>query len=169
MSRAPAPIGHTMSMSTRQRTKSVKKAQTLIPAGVVIDYAIGREGRHPTLVMGGVLGLFATLSLVMLAATGGFVMPGLLLLLVMQHLISPPRGIAVCDRGVAVTERSLWNGEPTKVVALAEFAHVWPARHQLCRTEVAVGHLKVWLNNKEEERLRTALGAAQAGVLVGTR
>ena len=158
-----------MSMSTRQRTKSVEKAQTLIPAGRVIDYAIGREGLHPTLVVGGILGLFVALTLAMLAATGGFVMPGVLVLLVMQHLISPPRGIAICDRGVAVTERSLWNGQPTKVVALAEFAHVWPARHQLGRTEVAVGHLKVWLNKAEEERLRNALGAAQAGVPVGVR
>ena len=132
-------------MSGRQRTKSVEKAQSLIPEARVLDYAIGREGLHPALVVGGIIVFLAALSGVLFAATGGFVMPGIIAVLVLQHLVSPPRGLAICDRGVAITDRSLWNGKPGKVVALAEFAHIWPARHRVGRTEVTLGPVKVWL------------------------
>lgn len=150
-----------MGMSRRQRDKGARKAQELIPDGRVTGYVIGRTGPHPVLVVGGILLLFVAASVAVAVATGQVVVPGVLVVLLLQHLVSPPRGLAVCDRGVALTDRSVLHGRPTKIVALTAFEGVQPRQVRLGRAEVVVGQESVWLTSGEEERLRTAIGAAR--------
>ena len=150
-------------MSDRQRRASMARAQKLLPDAQVRGYVIGRAGSHPVLVVGAILGAFFLLAIATLVATGGFVVPGALMILLVQHFASPPRGLAVCDRGVAVVKRSLLNSKPAAVVCRSDLASVAPVDHRIGRTQVAAGGETLWLTKNEEALLRASITAARQG------
>lgn len=145
-------------MSERTRGKSMAKVRKLLPGTVVRDYVPARSGMQPLLVGVIIVGSFLALAAAMYAATGGVFFPGWLILLGIQHLISPPRALVVCDRGIAVTDRSFLNGRPSRIVALADLGHVQPLQTSGGQVQLQVGSEQVWLPRKEEARLRSTIG-----------
>jgi hypothetical protein len=153
-----------MAMSKRQRASHVKKAEKLLPGATVRAYAVGRAGPNPVAVVGAMLATAVGFSVLVVALTGQFVIIGLLPMLIVQHFLSPPRGIVVADQGVALTSRSLWNGKPLQVLGAIAHGYVHPTDTSLGRVMVRVGNDEVWLAKAEEALLRQAL----SGPLVAT-
>lgn len=148
-----------MSMSSRQRTKSMKAAQQLLPDAQVHGYAIGRSGLQPTVAIAAVLAGLFVLAVVMMFLTGFFLMPGLIFIVVIQHFVSPPRALVICDRGIALTNRSIWTGRPSKVLQLTHVSGVVMIGQELGRAGLTIGPEKLWLTLGEEHEFRTACTA----------
>ena len=146
-----------MAISDRNRRKSMAAAQELVPDAQIIGYAIGRSGVQPTLVVAAMLATAAVGSGLLYALTGTFVLPGALLVLVVQHLLSPPRGVVVAQQGIALTHRSLWNGRPAKLLSTMALGYVQPTETSLGRLKVMVGSEPVWMTKGEEAVLRAAI------------
>jgi hypothetical protein len=135
------------------------KAQTLIPEAHVVTYVVGRSGANPALVGWGLVGGFLAFALALYAATGAFLFPGALAFLGLQFVLSPPRGLAVCDRGLALTSRSFWDGKPTATLALFGFEMYRPVEASSGRTHLRLGTEDIWLTTKELKELHRGLTA----------
>lgn len=146
-----------MATSSRQRASMEAKAQTLIPEAHVVTYVVGRSGANPLLVGWGMAGGFLAFSLALFAATRVFLFPGVIPFLGLQFFLSPPRGVAVCDRGLALTGRSFWNGKPTEVLALFGFEMYRPVEVTSGRTHLRLGTEDLWLVSKEMKELHRGL------------
>lgn len=146
-----------MALSDRNRRKHMAAAQKLLPNGTALGYAIGRSGANPVVVVAAMVGTSLAISVVLLVATGSIVIFGLLPMLIVQHYISPPRGIVVADAGVALTKRSLMNGKPHDVVATMAHGYVHPSEVSLGRVKIMVGTEPVWMSRGEEAVLRAAM------------
>jgi hypothetical protein len=146
-----------MALNDRNRRKHMAAAQKLLPNGTAFGYAIGRSGANPVVVVVAMVGTSLAFSVVLLVATGTFVVIGLLPMLIVQHFISPPRGIVVADAGVALTKRSLMNGKPHDVVATMAHGYVHPTEESLGRVKIMVGTEPVWMSRREEVVLRAAI------------
>jgi hypothetical protein len=133
------------------------KAGTLLPGATVQAYAVGRAGPNPVAVVAAMVGTGAAFTGVLLVATGQLVIIGVLPMLIVQHFLSPPRGIVIADQGVALTARSLWNGKPLRVLGAIAHGYVHPCDESLGRVMVRVGNDVVWLAKAEEAVLRQAL------------
>lgn len=147
-----------MALNDRNRRKQMAAAQKLLPNGTALGYAIGRSGANPVVVVLAMVGTSAAVSVAMLLATGSVVIFGVLPMLILQHLISPPRGIVVADAGVALTKRSLMTGKAHDVVATMAHGHVQPIEESLGRVKIMVGNEPVWMAKYEAEVLRAAIG-----------
>lgn len=152
-----------MSLSSRQRNKGAERAQALIPDARVLAYAVGRAGANPVLVVGSMLGIVVLASIGVFAITGAAVFPGLLIIVLIQHLVSPPRAIVVCDRGIVVTDRSLMRGMPTKVLTLASLTEVTYGEEQFGRANVTTAIGPVWTTKGEDAIVRQATSVAMIG------
>jgi hypothetical protein len=148
-----------VALNDRNRRKHMKAAQKLLPDGNVVGYAIGRSGANPVVVVLAMLGTSALFSIALLVATGSVLIIGFLPMLVVQHFLSPPRGIVVADAGVALTRRSLLNGKPHDVVATMGHGYVQPVEASLGRVKIMVGAEPVWMAQREEAILRSLLSA----------
>jgi hypothetical protein len=146
-----------MPLNDRNRRKHMAAAQKLLPNGTAFGYAIGRSGANPSVVVTAMVVTSLAFSVVLLVATGSFVIVGLLPMLVVQHFISPPRGIVVTDAGVALTKRSLMNGMPHDVVATMAHGYVHPSEVSLGQVKILVGTEPVWMSRREETALRAAI------------
>ncbi len=82
-----------MALNDRNRRKHMAAAQKLLPNGTALGYAIGRSGANPVVVVAAMVGTSLAISVVLLVATGSIVIFGFLPMLIVQHYISPPRGI----------------------------------------------------------------------------
>lgn len=133
-------------------------AQKLLPSGEALGYAIGRSGANPVVVVGAMVATAAAFSLALLLATGSVVIIGVLPMLIVQHFISPPRGIVVADVGVALTKRSIWTGKPHDLVATMAHGYVQPTEESLGRVKLLVGNEEVWMAKREEAVLRSIIG-----------
>ena len=154
-----------MSMSDRNRRSHLAKAQTLVPESRVHAYAIGRSGTNP-LVMGLVIGgCFIALAVAIALATGAFVLPGVLAFLVLQHLVSPPRG-----RGRVRPRRR--RDQPVVAHREADPGDRPAARERPTRraervpagVQVVAGQERIWLTAKEDAVLRSATIPTEAPV-----
>ncbi|MCU1496278.1 MAG: hypothetical protein JWM47_231 [Acidimicrobiales bacterium] len=146
-----------MALNDRNRRKQMAAAQKLLPNGTALGYAIGRSGANPVVVVVAMIGTSLAASAALLLATGSVVIVGLLPMLILQHFISPPRGIVVADAGVALTKRSLMNGKPHDVVAMMPYGYVQPTEVSLGRVKIMVGNEPVWMAKGEEAVLRSVL------------
>lgn len=146
-----------MALNDRNRRKQMAAGQKLLPSGTALGYAIGRSGANPVVVVLAMVGASLALSVVMMVATGSVVILGLLPLLIVQHYISPPRGIVVADAGVALTKRSLMNGKPYDVVATMPHGYIQPTEASLGRVKIMVGDEPVWMAKREEAVLRSVI------------
>jgi hypothetical protein len=150
-----------MAMTDRNRQRGAQKAQSLLPGTRIGAYVAGRTGPNPVTVTMALLGAFAALSAAIFVATGAFVFPGLLLILLFQYLVVPPRALVLCDQGVALLNRSVWTGRPTRVVSQMPHGTIGqPQQHgnQYLTTLADGSHL--WLPRREYEILRAAVGAS---------
>lgn len=159
-----------MSLNSRQRNKGAQSAQDLIADAQVLSYAVGRAGTNPVPIGAGLAALFVLGSAVMVEISGtSILLPALVLLVVFllivvcQHLVSPPRALVVCDRGLVLTDRSLLDGRPTKVLALSPFTDLHFADEELLRSEVITPHEGVWVTRAEDAIVRQAIGVAMTG------
>jgi hypothetical protein len=147
-----------MAISASNRRKGLEKSQRLITDATATWYSVGRTGPNSMLaglaLVGGSLGL----CLVILVATGALVIVGALPLLVIFHFLCPPRALVVCDRGVALTGRSLLNGTPTSVIGRYSISDLRPTTSAAGRVRIDVGPEHVWLPTAEEQQLRAAIG-----------
>jgi hypothetical protein len=103
--------------SDRTRRKAADGAADLLEPGVAIrDVGFGRgHGRLSTTSIV-VLALFGSIFVVALAF-GALVIPGGILLIAFSQQTWPLRVVVVADQGVALMDRNLWTGRPTKVLA----------------------------------------------------
>lgn len=145
-----------MAISDRNRRKSIKAAQKLLPEAQITGYAIGRSGANPTVVVAAMVGTVAVTAGLLLALTGTFLLPGIIPMLIVQHVLSPPRGVVVAGQGIAVTHRSVWTGRPAKLVSTMAHGFVQPTERSLGRVKVMVGAEPVWMTTGEEAVLRQA-------------
>jgi hypothetical protein len=143
-----------MALSNRARRAGAKKAQGLLPGATVVEYAIGRSGPNPVVVALAILGGFIAFSVAIALATGAVVFPGILVFLIIHHYTSPPRGVAVCREGLAVTDRSLLNGKPNKLITRTSHGDLRPVDQAGSRTLIQIGPEQVWLTAKELEVVR---------------
>jgi hypothetical protein len=146
-----------VALNDRNRRKQMAAAQKLLPSGTALGYAIGRSGANPVVVVLAMVGTSLAFSVALLLATGSVVILGLLPMLILQHYLSPPRGIVVADAGVALTKRSLMNGKPHDVVALMAHGYVRPTEVSLGRVKIMVGDEPVWMAKREEAVLRSMI------------
>jgi hypothetical protein len=146
-----------VALNERNRRKQMAAAQELLPSGTALGYAIGRSGANPVVVVLAMVGTSLAFSLALLLATGSIVVFGFLPMLILQHFISPPRGIVVADAGVALTRRSLMNGKPHDVVAMMPHGYVQPTEVSLGRVKIMVGNEPVWMAKREEAELRSVI------------
>ncbi|HWJ63025.1 MAG TPA: hypothetical protein VNS19_13740 [Acidimicrobiales bacterium] len=153
-----------MAMNDRTRRKHAKAAQKLVPDATVTGYAIGRSGANPVIVVLAMLGTSVAFSILLLLATGRFVLIGLLPMLIVQHFLSPPRAVVIADQGVALASRSLMTGKATKLVSVMGHGYVQPVEESLGRVKVGVGHETVWMAKKEEAVLRAAVTQHAAAI-----
>ena len=145
-----------MQMSSRQRNKHLKAAQKLLPDAVPTGYALGRSGANPVVVVSAMIATVVMVCGGLFVMTGAFVLPGILPMLIVQHFISPPRGVVVAQQGVAVTKRSIWTGRPHDVVAMMGHGYTQPVEKALGRVKIMVGNEPVWMSTAEEAQLRQA-------------
>jgi hypothetical protein len=103
--------------SDRTRRKAADAATGLLEPGTTIrTVGFGRaHGRLSTTSIV-VLAVFGTIFVVALAL-GALIVPGGVLLIVFSQQTWPLRVVVVADQGVALLDRSLWTGKPTKVLA----------------------------------------------------
>jgi len=146
-----------MALNDRNRRKQMAAAQKLLPNGTALGYAIGRSGTNPVGVVLAMVGTSLVVSVLLLVATGSVFIFGLLPMLIVQHFISPPRGIVVADAGVALTKRSLMTGKPHDVVATMAHGYVHPSEVSLGRVKIMVGTEPVWMSKQEEAVLRSVI------------
>ena len=152
-----------MSLTSRQRDKGANQAQALMPEARVLAYAVGRAGANPVLVVGALLGIVVLASIGIFAINWVAVFPGLLIIGLVQHLVSPPRAIAVCDQGIVVTDRSLLRGTPTKVLTVASFTEVTYGEEQFGRANVTTSIGPLWTTKGENAIVRQATSVAMIG------
>ena len=146
-----------MAMTERNRRKSVQAAQKLLPGVNITGYAVGRAGSNPTLVVLAMLGTLVVVVGGLMALTGTLILPGAIPVLLVQHALSPPRGVVVTDQGVALARRSVWTGRPAGIVSTMAHGYVQPTETSMGRVKVMVGHEPVWLPTREEAILRRAM------------
>ena len=146
-----------MSLSNSNRKAGLKKAQKMIPESRVVAYIVGRTGPQPVLAGLALLGGFVAISLLIMVATGAVLVPGLLVFVVVQHFLTPPRSLIVCDHGLALTKRSLLNGRPEDIVARLPHAAVEGIEKEAGRFRLDLGVEHIWLTKLEEGLLREAL------------
>lgn len=147
-----------MALSASNRRKGLKKSQRLITDATATWYSVGRTGPNPMLAGLGLVGASLVLCLVIVVATGALVLVGALPLLVIFHFLCPPRALVVCDRGIALTGRSLLNGSPTSVIARFSIGDLRPTTSEVGRVRIDLGPEHVWLSTAEEQQLRAAVG-----------
>ena len=151
-----------MAMSDRQRRRGIAAAQKLLPDTRVDDYVIGRGGIHPVRAGLSFVGAAVLVGILAYAVSPWVVLPGAIVVGLIQHFVSPPRGLAVTDRGVALTNRSFWHGKPSDVRDFVDLHHVYPEGRSLGRVTVGVGQSDhVWTTPDEEQRLLAAIAEVQ--------
>lgn len=128
-----------------------------LPAHSRFEAVPGNTGTGVVVVVAAMVGTSLALSVALLVATGNIVILGLLPMLIVQHYLSPPRGIVVADAGVALTKRSLMTGKPHDVVATMAHGYVHPSEVSLGRVTIMVGTEPVWMSKREEAVLRSAM------------
>jgi hypothetical protein len=117
--------------SERSRRKVAGRVAGLLEPGTQIravgfGRANGRWSTTSTVILAG----FAVIFGVALAF-GTLLVPGAILVAIFWQATWPPRVVVVADKGVAVLDRSLFNGRPTKVLArLPHLALTVPAPSQ---------------------------------------
>ncbi len=150
-----------MALSTRARQKGTARSTALLPPGTSVRaYTVGRAHARMTIRAVVVGGLFVLGFLVALAL-GYLIIPGVLLVLVLVHEIRPPRAVVVTDQGIGIVSRSLWNGGPSKVLALLPLA---PLRTLVPSGSATIdfGAERITLSRREFEMASTAADAAGA-------
>ena len=148
-----------MAISKRNRTKASLASQKLLPESRVVWYAPGRSGPQPTITGWSIVGGFVGLSALVAAATGAVIFPGWLLLIGLHHLLCPPRGVVICEHGVAVVSRSFVTGRPNRLINRFGIAEVRPIEKSGNQVRMAIGAEQVWLTTREEATFRVAVSA----------
>ena len=62
-----------------------------------------------------------------------------------QHFLNPPRALVVCDQGMALMDRSLLNGRPSKVIARLHHGAVLGLSPEGGRIRLELGVEHIWL------------------------
>ena len=144
--------------SARTRKKSAASAARQLEPGVVVrEYVVGRANARMTAGATVALIVFAVVFVAALLA-GRLIFPGLLLVLIVYNSALPPRGVVVADQGLALLERSFWNGRPKRVLARLSFTALDPLATQLkgSKSVVPLATDRVTFSRKEYERLTAA-------------
>src|SRR6478609_3241263 len=105
-------------LSERARRKGIANTQKLLGQGTVHRYAVAIGGPYPTTVRWGALGIWLVLTILSSAAAGGFVAPGIAVILIALWAINPPRAVAVSDQGLLLVRRSLWTARPDAILSM---------------------------------------------------
>lgn len=147
-------------ITDKMRQKHLKAAQKLLPGANLTGYAVGRSGMNPVIVVILMVATFVAVCGGLLVATGTFVIPGVIPVLLVQFFASPPRSLVVADQGIALTKRSFWTGKPHDLVAQMGHGYVQPVESSMGRVKLMVGNEAVWVSANEEKILRAALQQA---------
>jgi hypothetical protein len=153
-----------MTVSKRTRKKATQASQKLLPETRVVWYAPGRSGPQPTFAGWSIVGGFVAFSALIAATTGLVVFPGWLLLIGIHHLVCPPRGLVICEHGIAVVSRSFVTGKPNRLVDRIGIAAVRPIATSGNQVHLAIGADQMWLTKHEEAAFRVAVSALSAPV-----
>lgn len=147
--------------STRSRQKGAAAAARLLDPGTTPrEYVVGHA--HARLTTGAIVAIsvFSFVFLVALAM-GYIIIPGGLLLIFVYQSVRPPRAIVVADQGLAVLNRSWFNGRPSKVVTLVGHPAfpVSSAVRTGNKVTFPLGDERIACSGKEYERLLAAATA----------
>jgi hypothetical protein len=150
-----------VALSTGIRAKHAEAAAKVLPDTEVLGYVAGRAGPDPTQVIIGLFVLWCVGAVAFYVVTGGIFILGVIPILLVNHVVSPPRGLVVSDETAVLLARSLWTGRPRSVVATVDRRQVEPVKAAGSRIKVTVGaEHHIWLSKGEENELRTAMARA---------
>ena len=108
-----------MAMTTKARTRGLKKTQQLLGAGAdVRSYGIGVIGPDPRRTIALIVIVFAAAIALSFIFLNVIIIPSVLLVLVIFGAIDRPASLAMTDRGVAVFGRSEITGRPRKFLTV---------------------------------------------------
>ncbi|MBX3313377.1 MAG: hypothetical protein KF906_03575 [Actinobacteria bacterium] len=152
-----------MSLSKRQRDKARTKAGELlgVPVATIVP---ARSGVHPlgsaAIAAGGAIAVAVATAVIF----GTVMFPGVVVIIVAVHAMSPHRMIAVCDQGFALLKRSGFNGRPSAVVGLFGFDQLVPGAVTSSHARYHLGPEELWIPKAELANLSPAVGPAGPSV-----
>jgi hypothetical protein len=150
-------------LSNNNRKQGFAAAAKLLGPGVnLIDYGVGMSGPWPT---GVALAMLAGWVLVTAAAyvvLHAFVIVGLIPLIVVRWALNRPLAVATAPQGVALLERSFWNGRPDAVVALLPAGALVPTEARGNWVHLQALPYSFWVTKRELLRLQSHVGPGGA-------
>ena len=153
-------------MSKRQRDKARNQTSQLlgVPVATVVP---ARSGIHPLGSVGIALAAAAAMALATAMMFGTVMFPGVILVILAVHAMSPQRLVAVCDQGFALVDRSSFNNKPKKVIGLFGFDQLVAGERTVDHARFDLGPEELWVHKNEVANLAPAAGPSVPGFIGG--
>jgi hypothetical protein len=158
-------------LSDNSRKKGFAAAQQLLGPDVnVIDYSVGMSGSWPTGVVLTMLAAWLLLTVALMLLLHTLVIVGVIPMIALRYLLNRPVGIATAPQGVALLERSFWNGRPNAVAALLPAGALLATEDRGNWVQLLAPPHSFWITKRELPRVQAFLrvGGPDAGSITAS-